>query len=381
MIQNDFPQVLRHEGASLGKHDIVVASCSDTSLAKRGREEIASAILEPRVLIHRKHRLARNEQLSWEDLAGWLMLEPSDHRWPRPEVPREVIPQGMRFQEFQHYGEALATVRASGQRGKVACIGCTELHSADELRQLRSFSMQGFKAPIKLGAFKCRAAYEKQGFSGRLLVDKLSQHLATQLNSLGTSMHARNSRLSFPYGRLATYHVKRELASGNESTLLWVPGRIRYLSVLPRGEFEAEHVFYNRVGRNCRIECTVKGKLLESSQGLTQMTWSGTIHEDGSFYQEQYSCSFLYDQRTLGRDNPIVGFWSGVTTHQGKPDLGYMILMPKENKQFGSRERRVSELNDIVRNYRHGEHFENLDLELPEDNNFDAASVVKARPR
>ncbi len=380
-LHNDLPQILRREGTGDGKYDIVVASCSPTSLLKGGRKKIGSLLLEPQLLMHRGNKLAKKFQINWNDLDGWLILVPSDNRWPKPILAHDLCPASVRQEPFDHYREALATVRAGGKQSKMACIAYSDLHSVEELSSLRSFPMDELDAKLELGAFLSTSVPDNYSPLKKELMENLGQCIGNQLSSLQFTILQRPKQPSFPSGRMATFHVKRDKETNGKSNLIWVPGRLNHLSVHPSGFFEAEHLIIDRNEEKESCEYHVRGDILRSAQGLHQLSWVGKIIDEDSNYQECYFCSFLFRDSTLYSDTPIVGFWSGVTKNQGKPDAGYMILLPRAGGEFFSSDRSTQELNEIVRNYRMEDHFNGMGLQLPKVLEQEEHEQITVKPR
>ncbi len=254
---------LRRDGTS-GKYHIVVASCADLSLRQQGRVSIGSASLDLHLLVHRRNQLATKKELTWSDLAGWTLIVPSLDRWPRPSLPAEIFNQGLRLVTTEHYRDALASVRASGDSKRMACVAAARLHAPRELRHLRAYNLPGLSKLLLIGAFKSSVRFQKAGKTGQLLVNKLGEAILAEFHSLsGSEMEGQVGRY-FPTHALTTYHVKRITTAKGAQQLVWTPGYIINLGLKPSGQFEADHLYYDRQVHGTILSCPLIGEVLRT---------------------------------------------------------------------------------------------------------------------
>jgi hypothetical protein len=360
---------LRRDGTS-GKYHIVVASCADLSLRQQGRVSIGAAHVDLHLLIHRRSKLAKKNDVCWSDLAGWTLIVPSPDRWPSPSLPPQIFNHEFRLVTAEHYRDALASVRASGDNERMACIAPARLHSPRELRHLRAYTLPELKSLLLIGAFKSSVRYRREGKTTQLLIDELSKAILAELQLLsGLGIDGCLDR-SFPRHALATFHVKRTFSPKGTQQLVWTPGYIANLGLKPSGQFEADHVFYDQQIDGTIRTCPLIGEVLRTQGGTLQLSWTGQMRHEAAC--ENNHCSFLFDQNATFYERPIVGFWAGVSTSFTKPDIGCFLLYPDNRDPLESVERPTQLLNQMVEEYVSNQILSGVKLAMPEEDPSDA---------
>ncbi len=340
VIEHDNPHVLRILTRSEARFDLYVGPLSKVD--KPNMLKIAECDVPMRLVVPRLSAVGRMENVSWNDLQGWVLLV-DNFSTPQPEYPLADIPVGsVKIKRASGQRNSLHMLRAAKPGDKIAWLTFPCVHNPTDFEDLRIVEMPNFEIGTnqKMGAFLQKLDDESVATEEEMdELKRIGKAIDARMKQLVSEWSAGEKLLSkiAPKHDFRTWHVKQF----DDGSYRWINGTIRDMNVRPDGSFEADHELEDEE-HGGKVHLRVTG-VIENPMPTLPHTFKFTCSgcpsaPEFKHFRYNLSCTFELEQNQLPES--LCGIWSG--TNRDLTGGGYFILNPNSGD---------GEPNELVREH------------------------------